>query len=553
MFCNQCEQAAHGTGCPAPTGKGVCGKPEKISDLFDLLLWQTEGIAWLVNEARAQGKSDPELDRFVIQSLFITVTNVNFDDAAVLSWVQDSEIMMQKALALAGLDRKRDVPEAVRWSTEGLSEAQLMAEARRHPITAFHPNADIQSLMQLLTYGLKGLAAYAEHAAVLGVTDEKVYAYIARALAAQLRTDLTVDELVGLNMECGSVNIDCMAMLNKAHIDHFGTPEPTSVSTGTVAGPAIVVSGHDLYMLEKLLEQTDVAGVNVYTHGEMLPAHGYPKLKAHKSLVGHFGTAWQNQQREFENQPAAFIFNTNCIQEPRSSYAAQVFTTSVVGWPGAQHIDGDDFSAVIAKAKALGGFEVREGTNLLTGFGHDAVLSHAETVISAVKSGAIKRFFLVGGCDGARAGRNYYTDLVEAAPADSIILTLACGKFRFNHLQDQLGDIGGIPRLLDVGQCNDAYSAVRIALALAEAFECGVNDLPLSIVLSWYEQKAVVVLLSLLSLDIKNIRIGPSLPAFITPNILDFLVKNFGLMPIGNSGQGDMEEIMNPREILKVA
>ena len=541
MFCNQCEQAAKGTGC---TGNAVCGKPDKVSDIFDLLLWQTKGICWLIDKARVQGKSDPDLDRFVIQALFITVTNVNFDDAAVLSWVKKSEVMMQKALTLAGLDRKGNVPEAVRWSPEGLSEAQLIAEAQRHPITTFHPNADIQSLMQLLTYGLKGLAAYAEHAAVLGVTNEKVYAHIAKAFAALLRTDITIDELIGLNMECGSVNIDCMAMLNKAHIDHFGTPEPASVSTGTVAGPAIVVSGHDLYMLEKLLEQTDAAGVNVYTHGEMLPAHGYPKLKAHKSLVGHFGTAWQNQQREFANQPAAFIFNTNCIQEPRSSYAAQVFTTSVVGWPGAQHIEGDDFSAVIAKARQLGGFKTSDGKNLLTGFGHDAVLSHAETVIGAVKSGAIKRFFLVGGCDGARGGRNYYTDLVEAAPADTIILTLACGKFRFNHLQDQLGDIGGIPRLLDVGQCNDAYSAVRIALALAEAFKCGVNDLPLSIILSWYEQKAVVILLSLLSLGIKNMRIGPSLPAFITPNILDFLVKNFGIQPIGYSGRADMEELM---------
>lgn len=541
MFCNQCEQAAKGTGCAS---NAICGKPDKVSDLFDLLLWQTKGICWLVNKARAEGKTNPELDRFIIQALFITVTNVNFDDVVVVDWVLKAEVMMQKALALAGLDRKLGVPESVRWSPQGLSEAQLVAEAQRHPITDFHPNADIQSLMQLLTYGLKGLAAYAEHAAVLGVTSEKVYAHIAKAFAALLRTDISIDELVALNMECGTVNIDCMAMLNQAHIDHFGTPEPTSVSTGTVAGPAIVVSGHDLYMLDKLLEQTDAAGVNVYTHGEMLPAHGYPKLKAHKSLVGHFGTAWQNQQKEFDNQPAAFIFNTNCIQKPRPSYAAQVFTTSVVGWPGAQHIDGDNFSAVIAKAKQLGGFAAQEGKKLLTGFGHDAVLSHADTVISAVKSGAIKRFLLVGGCDGARPGRNYYTDLVEAAPADTIILTLACGKFRFNHLQDQLGDIGGIPRLLDVGQCNDAYSAVRIAMALADAFKCGVNDLPLSIILSWYEQKAVVILLSLLSLGIKNMRIGPSLPAFITPNILDFLVKNFNIQPIGNSGRGDMEQLM---------
>jgi len=398
--------------------------------------------------------------------------------------------------------------------------------------------------MQLLTFGLKGLAAYAEHAAVLGATDAGIFAFIGEAMTAMLRTDLTVDGLVGLNLRCGEVNIRCMELLNEAHIQHFGSPEPTTVSTGTVAGPAIVVSGHDLFMLDKLLDQCDAADVKVYTHGEMLPAHGYPKLKAHPSLVGHFGTAWQNQQREFDGQPAAFIFNTNCIQEPRASYASQVFTTSVVGWPGAQHVDGLDFSAVIEKAKSLGGFAEVAGSTLMTGFGHDAVLGVADKVIDGVKAGAIKHFFLVGGCDGAKPGRNYFTDFVEKTPEDTVVLTLACGKFRFNHLQDSLGTIGGIPRLLDVGQCNDAYSAVRIATALAEAFECGVNDLPLSFVISWYEQKAVVVLLSLLHLGIKGIRLGPSLPAFISPNVLDVLVQTFDLKPIGTSAQGDLEEIL---------
>jgi len=540
MFCNQCEQAANGTGCDTVA---VCGKPEEISDLFDLLLWQVKGISYLVNEARKSDKKDPEIDRFIIEALFITVTNVNFDEEVVESWVQKAEVVMDKAAALAGVSRAGSI-DAVKWSAKGKETAALHFEAQTHGIQAFNENEDINSLEQLLTYGLKGLAAYAEHAAVLGVTDESIFSFIPEAFAAILRDDITVDELVALNMKCGEVNITCMAILNQGHKDNYGTPEPTSVATGTVAGPAIVVSGHDLYMFDQLLTQCDEAGVNVYTHGEMLPAHGYPALKAHKSLVGHFGTAWQNQQREFDGQPAAFIFNTNCIQEPRESYADQVFTTSVVGWPGCQHVDGHDYSEVIAKATALGGFEATEGKPLMTGFGHDAVLSHAETVVGAVKSGDIKHFFLVGGCDGAKPGRNYYTDLVEAAPQDSMVLTLACGKFRFNHLQEEMGSIGGIPRLLDVGQCNDAFSAVKIALALSEAFECDVNDLPLDIILSWYEQKAVVVLLSLLHLGIKGIRVGPSLPAFITPNILNFLVENFDLKPIGNSGRGDLEEIL---------
>ncbi len=541
MFCNQCEQATKGIGCEEIS---VCGKSEVVSDYFDLLLWQVKGVCWLVNEARKSDKKDGTIDRFIIEALFLTVTNVNFDENAVIQWIYKAEKFLDKAADLAGISRSGDVPEAVKWSTKNNSPFDFMAEAKLHPITTLNPNEDIQSLMQLMTYGIKGLAAYAEHAAVLGSTDESIFQYISEALAALLGDDLTVDEMVALNMKCGEVNIACMAMLNEAHISHYGTPEPTTVSTGTKSGAAIVVSGHDLFMLDNLLDQCDKAGVNVYTHGEMLPAHGYPKLKAHKSLAGHFGTAWQNQQREFDGQPVAFIFNTNCIMEPRASYADQVFTTSVVGWPGCQNIEGYDFTQVIEKAKALDGFKAVDGGTLMTGFGHDAVLSHAETVVNAVKSGAIKHFFLVGGCDGAKPGRNYYTDLVEATPKDTMVLTLACGKFRFNHLQDQLGDIGGIPRLLDVGQCNDAYSAVRIALALADAFECGVNDLPLSIILSWYEQKAVVVLLSLLHLGIKGIRIGPSLPAFITPAILDFLVENFDIKPIGNSGRADLEEIL---------
>ena len=365
-------------------------------------------------------------------------------------------------------------------------------------------------------------------------------------LVSTLDPEISMNKLVQLNMKCGEVNLTCMKILNNAHIEHFGNPIPTSVFSGKKKGPAIVVSGHDLYMLKELLIQADKEGINVYTHGEMLPAHAYPKLKEHKSLIGHFGTAWQNQQIEFDNQPVAFIFNTNCIQKPKESYSDRVFTSSVVGWPDTQHIDGYDYTSVILKAKELGGFsEESHDANLMTGFGHDVILGMADKIIEGVKGGAIKRFFLVGGCDGAKPGRNYYTDFVEHTPHDTVVLTLACGKFRFNYLQDSLGNIDGIPRLLDVGQCNDAYSAVIIATKLAEAFNCDINDLPLSFIISWYEQKAVAVLLSLLHLGVKGIRLGPSLPVFITANNLDFLVKTFNIKLIGNSARDDLVEILS--------
>jgi len=542
MLCNQCEQTFRGVGC---TTQSVCGKTAPVSDLFDLLLFQVKGIAWMLDKARQSGQIDPELDRFVIESLFLTVTNVNFDEDRVANWVIKADSYADRAAALAGVSRTGgDVPAAAAFVSSGKSRDDLLLAAANHSIADLNPNQDIQSLIQLVTYGIKGLAAYAEHAAVLGSTDDAIFDYLNSTLAALLRTDLTVDELVGLNLKCGEVNILCMKLLNDAHIGLYGQPVPTPVSTGTKAGPAIVVSGHDLYMLDELLKQCEGQGIHVYTHGEMLPAHGYPGLKKYACLAGHYGTAWQNQQKEFDGKPAAFIFNTNCIQEPRDSYKDRTYTTSLVGWPGANHIDGYDFAPVIAKAKELGGFQAEEKGQLTTGFGHNAVLSVADKVVEGVKAGAIKHFFLVGGCDGARPGRNYYTDLVEEAPEDTVILTLACGKFRFNHLQDKLGDIGGVPRLLDVGQCNDAYSAVLIANALGEAFDCGINDLPLSFILSWYEQKAVVVLLSLLHLGVQGIRLGPSLPAFITPNILDFLIETFDIKPIGNSARGDLEEIL---------
>lgn len=544
MFCNQCEQAARGTGC---NSIAVCGKPANVSDLFDLIIYQMKGLSFFVEEAHKKKIDTSKYDRFIIESLFLTVTNVNFDEKRVYAWTKKADNYLDEISGIVGLPRNSpQLPQAASLSIKNWDDNTILKEAQKHPITNLNPNADIQSLIQLVTLGIKGLSAYAEHAAVLGKTDQTVFHYISSTLTTLLNPNITVDQLVGLNMKCGEVNITCMKVLNDAHIEHFGKPTPTPVYSGTKKGPAIVVSGHDLYMLEQLLKQTDAAGINVYTHGEMLPAHGYPKLKAHKSLVGHFGTAWQNQQKEFDGQPAAFVFNTNCIQEPRNSYKDRVFTTSVVGWPGVSHIEDYNFEKVIQKAKELGGFkEDKFQANLMTGFGHDAVLGVADKVIDGVKAGAIKHFFLVGGCDGAKPGRNYYTDLVEHSPKDTVVLTLACGKYRFNHLQDSLGTIGGIPRLLDVGQCNDAYSAVVIATKLAEAFKCGINDLPLSFVLSWYEQKAVVVLLSLLHLGVKGIRLGPTLPAFITPNILDFLVKNFDIKPIGNSGRGDLEEILS--------
>ncbi|MGL1933992.1 MAG: hydroxylamine reductase, partial [Fibrobacterales bacterium] len=368
MFCNQCEQANKGVGC---SKVAVCGKPAIVSDLFDLILAQVKGISFLVTEARKNGNVDPEIDRFIIEALFLTVTNVNFDEKVVIDWVYKSDNMLDRASMLAGIEREGSEVSTISWSAKGVAQQDLLIEAQKHAINTLNEDEDLQSLIQLLIYGIKGLAAYAEHAAVLGATDPSIFAYIAEALTESTRNDITMEELVALNMKCGEVNITCMAILNTAHIEAFGTPEPTSVSTDLVTGPSIVVSGHDLYMFDKLLEQCDEAGVSVYTHGEMLPAHGYPKLKAHKSLVGHFGTAWQNQRKEFEGQDVAFIFNTNCIQEPKDSYAAQVFTTSVVGYPGCQHVDGMDFSVVIAKAKSLSGFTATEGNPLMTGFGHD--------------------------------------------------------------------------------------------------------------------------------------------------------------------------------------
>lgn len=542
MFCYQCEQTARGTGC---TISGVCGKQPDVAALQDIIVFQLQGIGYLAHQLQKFDNKD-EVDRFVIEALFSTVTNVNFDSDRLAAVINHGEEIKNRLIRMykekTGNDLKT-LPRAVQFKPASTDNA-LLDQAQEVQIIAGQEkeNADIRSLQHLLIYGLKGMAAYADHALILGKTDDTVTDFFYEALAYLNEPTPSLEHLVDLCMKCGTMNIRTMEILDEAHTERFGHPQPTAVSTAWKAGPAIVISGHDLLDLEALLKQTENSGINVYTHGEMLPAHGYPELKKYTHLAGHFGTAWQNQQKEFDGVPAAYLFTTNCIQKPRDTYFDQVFTTGLVAWPGVNHVHNRDFSSVISKAKELGGLPAKEGITISTGFGRNAVLSVADTVIEAVKNGAIKHFFLVGGCDGAKPGRNYYTEFVEKAPQDTVILTLACGKFRFNHLN--LGTIGAIPRLLDVGQCNDAYSAVKIAQALAQAFSCSVNDLPLSLVLSWYEQKAVVILLSLLSLGIKNIRLGPSLPAFITPNILNFLVEKFEIKPI-STAQEDLDAILN--------
>ncbi|MCR3923578.1 MAG: hydroxylamine reductase, partial [Firmicutes bacterium] len=402
-------------------------------------------------------------------------------------------------------------------------------------------DADIQSLQQILLYGLKGVAAYADHALILGQEDDKVYEFVHEAMASLTKSDLDLNQWLALVLKCGEINFRAMELLDAANTGTYGHPIPTQVPLGHIAGKAILVSGHDLKDLAELLKQTEDKGIYIYTHGEMLPTHGYPELKKHKHFYGHYGTAWQNQQKEFAQFPGAILMTTNCLQKPQTTYADNIFTTGNVGWPGINHVDNYNFNAVIQKALELPGFTSDEEKNSVTvGFARNTVLGVAPKVIDAVKSGSIKHFFLVGGCDGAKAGRNYYTEFVEKAPKESIILTLACGKFRF--FDKQLGDIEGIPRLLDIGQCNDAYSAIQIALALADAFDCDVNELPLSLVLSWYEQKAIAILLTLLHLGIKDIFVGPSLPAFITPNVLNILVENYNIRPI-STPEKDLELI----------
>ncbi|MHB8811396.1 MAG: hydroxylamine reductase, partial [Desulfobulbaceae bacterium] len=530
MFCNQCEQTVKGIGCDKI---GTCGKKSEVSDLQDLLLHAVQGLALFAAEGRKQGLVDESADLFTMEAVFSTLTNVDFDPARFQEMigraVQLRDTMKAKVAAAGG---RIDFSESAASFVPAADIADLAAQgAALDYIRNLDADETIRSLKQTLLYGLKGIAAYADHAWILGQKDDAIAGFVYDALVALMAKGLSVNDCVGVAMKAGEVNLRTMELLDAGNTGTYGHPTPTSVPLGAKKGKCILISGHDLKDLELLLEQTKGKGINIYTHGEMLPAHAYPELKKHAHFYGHFGTAWQNQHKEFPNFPGPVLFTTNCIQRPQDSYKDRVFTNGLVGWPGCTHITNKDYTKVIDKALAMEGFaaDTDKGA-VMVGFGRNTVLGVADKVIEAVKSKAIRHFFLVGGCDGAKPGRDYYTRFVEQVPQDCMVLTLACGKFRF--FDKDLGTIGGIPRLLDVGQCNDAYSAIKIAAALAEAFGCGVNDLPLSMILSWYEQKAVAILLTLLSLGIKDIRLGPSLPAFITPAVLQVLVDNFAIKPV---------------------
>ena len=526
MFCFQCEQTA---GCSGCTGKtGVCGKTADVAALQDELTGALIGLARAVD---GDTQPSPETWQLMIEGLFTTVTNVNFNEKTIRDLIdrvhsEKTRLTPNCSGCASRCGRNDDYDMRLLWNAD----------------------ADTRSLKSLILFGVRGMAAYAHHAMALGYSDDAVNRFFAKALFA-VGEDWAMGDLLPVVMEVGEKNLRCMALLDRANTESYGTPVPVTVTLTVEKGPFIVISGHDLHDLKLLLEQTQGKGIHVYTHGEMLPAHGYPELKRYPHLKGNFGTAWQNQQKEFADIPAPVLFTTNCLMPPKACYADRVFTTALVSYPEIPHIGQDkDFSPVIEKALALGGYAedkaftgLNGGSSVTTGFGHGTVLRLADTVIDAVKSGAIRHFFLVGGCDGARSGRSYYTEFVKQTPADTVILTLACGKFRFNDLD--LGTIGGLPRILDIGQCNDAYGAVKIALALADAFGCNVNDLPLSLVLSWYEQKAVCILLTLLHLGIKNIRLGPTLPAFLSPNVLSYLVENFGIAPI-TTPEKDLKQLL---------
>ncbi|KAF0209486.1 MAG: hydroxylamine [Actinobacteria bacterium] len=542
MFCNQCEQTSGGIAC---TRVGVCGKSPEVAALQDLLIHQVKGIAALAVAGAKAGVVDHAADVFTTQALFTTVTNVDFDAEHVAGIIREGSGVkraLRTAVEAAGGVVSTEDPAVVFEPADDL--AGLVAQGEAVGLfTDGESDENVRALQQTAVYGLKGIAAYADHARVLGHENPAIYMFMHELLAALSDKSLDLNAWVALALKTGEVNLWVMELLDAANTGAYGHPVPTSVPLGHRPNKAIVVSGHDLKDLKELLDATVGLGIDIYTHGEMLPAHGYPELKKYPHFYGHYGTAWQNQRKEFDAFPGAILMTTNCIQNPRETYAFNIFATGRVAHPSAIHVDNGDFQIVIDRALELPGFtDELDGGSVMVGFGRNAVLAVAPTVIEAVKSGAIKHFFLVGGCDGAKPGRSYYTDFVEQAPADTIILTLACGKFRF--FDRQLGDIGGIPRLLDVGQCNDAYSAIKIAVALAEAFEVGVNELPLSMILSWYEQKAVAILLTLLHLGITDIRLGPTLPAFITPAVLQVLVDNFDIKPIAATAAEDLTTIL---------
>ena len=525
MFCFQCEQTAGCSGCTGAAG--VCGKSSTTAALQDELTGALIGLA----KSCGNNPKTEDTTGILIEGLFTTITNVNFNDET-----------LREMIAKVHVEKQRIVPNCATCAAPcGNTSDYEMKKL-------WNADEDIRSLKSLILFGIRGMAAYAYHAAVLGYGDEEVNDFFYKALSI-LGYDMDMEQLLPVVLEVGEVNLKCMALLDRANTETFGNPAPVTVPLTVEKGPFIVITGHDLYDLKLLLEQTKDKGINIYTHGEMLPAHAYPLLKQYPHLKGNYGTAWQNQQKEFANLPAPVLFTTNCLMPVKESYKDRIFTTEVVSYPEMVHIGADkDFTPVIEKALELGGFKedtrftgINGGDTVMTGFGHHTVLSVADQVVEAVKTGAIRHFFLVGGCDGARAGRNYYTEFVKQTPKDSVILTLACGKYRFNDLD--LGTIGTLPRLMDMGQCNDAYSAIKVAVALAEAFDCGVNELPLSMVLSWYEQKAVCILLTLLHLGIKNIHLGPTLPAFISPKVLQYLVDNFGISPI-HTPEEDLKKML---------
>jgi hydroxylamine reductase len=541
MFCYQCEQTAKGTGC---TVQGVCGKSPEIAALQDLLIYSLMGLSQVAVEGRKVAVSDNDVNVFTVKAAFSTLTNVDFDPDRFIDLIKQSATLREKlktqVKSAGGNVGWSDGPATFQLKT---SLDDLVKQGEQVGIKSYPgDDPDILSLKHTVLYGIKGVSAYADHALILGQEDESVYAYVHEGLAAIQRDDLGVDDWVKMALRCGEAAYKAMELLDAGNTNTYGHPVPTKVPLGYKKGKAILVSGHDLKDLEELLNQTEGKGINIYTHGEMLATHGYPKLKKYPHFYGQFGTAWQKQMKEFADFPGAILMTTNCIQRPQNVYKDNLFTSGMVGWPGIPHISNLNFQPVIDRALELPGFEEDHVKQEVTvGFARNAVLGVADKVIEAVKSGDIRHFFLVAGCDGAKPGRNYYTEFVEKVPKDCIVLTLACGKYRF--FDQDLGDIGGIPRLLDAGQCNDSYSAIQIASALAKAFDVEVNKLPLSLIISWYEQKAVCVLLALLHLGIKGIRLGPSLPAFLTPNVLDTLVKNFDIKPI-SSPEEDLKAIL---------
>ncbi len=546
MFCYQCEQTAKGSGC---TAHGVCGKDPETAALQDLLVYGVKAVSMYADRARQLGATDDEINVFTAEALFATLTNTNFDPGDLAEMIHRAaelrdraKEMCERACEEAGR-QPHELTEAAQWTPAGdMDELIRQGEDVTIQNRIEELGETVTGLQELITYGAKGACAYLDHAQRLGGEDDEAYGMLHSLLNYLATRPTDADELFGKALEAGELNLKAMELLDAANTGAYGHPEPTEVRVTPVAGKCIVVSGHDLRDLADLLQQTRGKGINVYTHGEMLPCHGYPELNKHDHLVGNYGGAWQDQRQEFDEFPGAILMTTNCLQKPKDSYADRIFTSGVTGWPDIPHIDGRDFTPVIEAALAAEGFaEDAPQKKILVGFGHNAVMGVADQVVQAVKDGAVRHFFLIGGCDGAKPGRNYYTELAQAVPDDCVILTLACGKYRFNKLE--FGEIGGIPRLLDVGQCNDSYSAIQIALALADVFEAEVNELPLSLILSWYEQKAVAILLTLFHLGIRDIRLGPTLPAFVSPAALKVLAEKFNVMPI-STPQEDLAAVL---------